>query len=168
MIRKCTPADINSLMEIYNDAVKHTTATYDLEEKSLDDRKQWFAEHEEEPYLILADELDGRITGYASLSRYRDRKAFDRTVEISIYIHKDFQKQGIGTHLMEATLAYASEHPQIHTVIALITGDNARSIALHEKFGFVFTGQLQQVGYKFGRWLDLNSYQIIYEEMPHG
>jgi phosphinothricin acetyltransferase len=103
------------------------------------------------------------VAGYASLSRYRDRKAFDPAVEISIYIHKDYRGRGIGRSLMKKTLEYAGARKDITTVISLITSENAVSIHLHEAFGFAYCGQIKCAGVKFGKTLSLNAYQIVYE-----
>lgn len=163
MIRKAKASDINALKEIYNDAICNTVATFDTEVKDDADRMQWFNEHEQSPYVIFVEEKDGEILGYASLSRYRDRKAFDKTVEISVYIEKEHRGKGIGKALMIHTLDYARHHKDIKTVISLITGENEASNRLHESLGFVYCGQLKDVGYKLGRSLDLSIYQIIYE-----
>ena len=162
MIRRAELRDIPELMEIYNEAILNTTATFDTEVKDYENRLAWFLEHTGK-YLILVKELDGRIAGYASLSRYRDRKAFDAAVEISVYIHKDYRGRHVGQELMEEILAFAKECQEIETVISLITGNNAVSIYLHEKFGFSFCGQIRNAGNKFGEKLSLNAYQIIYE-----
>lgn len=168
MIRKARLSDLEQLKNIYNDAVLHTVATFDTEVKDDENRLKWFREHEVEPYVIFVEERDGQVCGYASLSQYRDRKAFDRTVEISIYIDKAFRGQGIGKALMAHTLEFAKNHADITTVVSLVTGENAASIHLHELFGFEYCGQLKRVGYKHGKWLDLNSYEIIYEGGAYG
>ncbi len=164
MIRKAKPEDLEQLKNIYNDAILHTVATFDTEVKDDRNRLRWFQEHEVSPYVIFVEEQDEKICGYCSLSQYRDRKAFDRTVEISLYIDAAYRGQGIGKSLMEHTLEFAAKHPDITTVISLVTGENATSIHLHDVFGFEYCGQLKKVGYKFGKWLDLNAYQIIYEK----
>ena len=164
MIRKAQLNDLEQLKNIYNDAVLHTVATFDTETKDDANRLEWFCDHEPSPYVIFVEEQEGVICGYASLSRYHERKAFDKTVEISVYIDAAYRGKGIGTALMKHTLEYAKNHPDIVTVISLITGENATSIHLHETLGFVYCGQQKCVGYKHGRWLDLNTYQIIYED----
>lgn len=162
MIRKAEQRDIPALMEIYNDAILHTTATFDTEIKDEKDRQAWFFEHTGR-YRILVYEEAGAVVGYASLSRYRDRKAFDPAVEISIYIHKGYRGRGIGRRLMEKTLDYAADRADIETVISLITSENETSIHLHESFGFSYCGQIRNAGIKFGRKLSLNAYQIVYD-----
>lgn len=162
MIRKACVTDIPIMQKIYNDAVLHTTATYDTEIKDYANRLAWFKEHNKDPYILLVDEVDGIVAGYASLSKYRERQAFDQSVEISIYIDEEFQNQGIGSRLMQAVLEYAKNQGNIHTVVSLITSDNAHSIYLHEKFGFTYCGKIEDAGFKFGKWVGLSTYQIIY------
>lgn len=162
MIRKAERRDIPALRDIYNDAILHTTATFDTEIKDMENRNTWFGEHTGR-YVIYVYEEAGKVAGYASLSRYRDRKAFDPAVEISIYIHGDYRGRGIGHALMQETLAYADACEEIGTVISLITSENERSIHLHEKFGFQYCGQIRNAGVKFGKQLSLNAYQIIYD-----
>lgn len=162
MIRRAEKRDIQALMDIYNDAILHTTATFDTETKDIENRTAWFLEHAE-PYILYVYEDAGCIAGYASLSRYRDRRAFDPAVELSVYIQKEYRGQGIGSRLMQEVLAYAGQCDKIETVISLITGENAASIHLHEKFGFSYCGQIQNAGVKFGKKLSLNAYQIIYD-----
>lgn len=162
MIRRAERKDIPALMEIYNEAILYTTATFDTETKDEKDRTEWFLEHTGR-YVIFVYEEAGAVMGYASLSRYRDRKAFDPAVEISIYIHEKYRGRGIGGRLMEETLKYAKGCREIGTVISLITSDNEVSIHLHEKFGFSYCGQIRNAGVKFGKNLSLNAYQIIYD-----
>lgn len=166
MIRKAELRDIPELMDIYNEAILNTTATFDTEEKSYENRLEWFYEHTGK-YQILVKEAEGKIAGYASLSRYRDRKAFDAAVEISIYIHKEHRGRGIGQELMEAILETAEKCTEIETVISLITSENTVSIHLHEKYGFSYCGQIKNAGNKFGRKLSLNAYQIVYDREVH-
>lgn len=162
MIRRAEKRDIPELMDIYNEAILHTTATFDTEIKDKKNRCDWYEEHTGR-YVIYVYEEEGRVAGYASLSRYRDRKAFDTAVEISIYIHKDYRGRGIGHELMRETLDYAKHCDEIGTVVALITAENETSIHLHQKFGFSYCGQIKSAGVKFGRKLSLNAYQIIYD-----
>ena len=107
MIRTAVEADIPELMNIYNDAILHTTATFDTESKDMEERRAWFAEHTGR-HILLVYETEGCVAGYASLSRYRDRRAFDVAVELSVYISEQYRGQGIGSRLMEAILSHAN------------------------------------------------------------
>lgn len=161
LIRKARLADLPQLQAIYNDAVLHSTATFDLSPRDDADRLAWFQSHQGK-YLLLVYETDGIIAGYASLSRYRERPAFDGAVELSIYLHPDFRGQHIGHALMQEILAFAKQRLDIDTVISLITSENAVSIHLHEAFGFSLCGVIRHCGRKFGRCLDLSIYQIAF------
>ncbi|MCD8356809.1 MAG: N-acetyltransferase family protein [Clostridia bacterium] len=153
--------DIPQLMDIYNEAIIHTTATFDLKPKDLSDRRAWFHSHHGK-YLLLVYEEEAQIAGYASLTRYRERPAFDTTVEISVYIHPDFRFRRIGTQLMQSVLTFARQREDIETIVSLITGDNAASIRLHEKLGFSYCGKIKNAGIKFGRRLDLKIFQLTF------
>lgn len=161
LIRKARLADLPQLRAIYNDAVLHSTATFDLYPRDDADRLAWFHTHQGK-YLLLVCETDSGIAGYASLSRYRERPAFDGAVELSIYLHPDFRGQHIGSALMRDILAFAAQRPDIDTVISLITSENAVSIHLHETFGFSPCGVIRHCGKKFDRCLDLSIYQIVF------
>ena len=160
IIRKARREDIPSLREIYNEEVLHGTASFDTEEKSMADREAWFLAHGE-GYPLLVAELDGTAAGYASLSVYRERPAYRPSVELSVYIHKNYRRRGLAEALMRELLALAKADGRIHTVISIITGGNAASIALHEKLGFRFAGRLHDAGEKFGRRLDVDFYEYL-------
>lgn len=162
MIRRAKRDDIWQLTEIYNDAILHTTATFDTELKGVEDRTRWYEAHIGKHVLLVCEE-DGNVVGYASLSRYREKDAYDGAVELSVYVHSDYRGRGIGRALMEEILSWAEKCREIVTVISLITSENAVSIHLHEAFGFSFCGQIRCAGEKFGRSLHVNAYQIIYE-----
>lgn len=162
MIRRASREDIPALMEIYNDAILNTTATFDTERKDYANRLIWYEEHTGR-HIIYVYEEEGDIAGYASLSRYRDRRAFDTAVELSVYVHKAYRSRGIGRRLMKKALDFASGCREIGTVISLITSENEASIHLHEAFDFSYCGQIKNAGIKFGKHLSLNAYQIIYD-----
>ena len=89
-------------------------------------------------------------------------RIIDGAAEVSIYLHPDFRGQHIGSQLMQKILAFAAQQPDIDTVISLITSENTVSIHLHEKFGFTLCGVIHRCGKKFGRYLDLSIYQILF------
>lgn len=160
-IRTAAEADLPELLDIYNYEVENGTATFDLEPKSLKEREEWLREHNVDNHPLYVAEVDHRIAGYASLSPYRTKEAYRTTVELSIYIGADFRGQGIATALMEYILKDARKRENIHTVVSVITAGNEASRRLHEKFGFTFCGTIREVGIKFGKYLDIENYQLM-------
>lgn len=160
LIRKATTEDIPAITEIYNDAVLNGVATFDTEPKSVENRLDWFLQHGE-PYPVLVAELEQKVIGWASLSCWSDRCAYNSTAEISVYFHPDYRGKGYGRQLMQ-TLLQAGNNGVLHTVIARITEGNKASIHLHEQLGFNHVGTLKEVGKKFGRMLDVHMLQKMY------
>jgi phosphinothricin acetyltransferase len=163
-IRRAVEADLPAMTEIYNDAVIHTTATLDLEPRSVEDRRPWFEQHNKgnHPLIVaVAEEGEGQVVGYASLSDLFDKDAYISTVELSIYVHPDYKRQGIGDCLMKEILDMAKKDPVTHSVVSKITAGNAASDHLHEKYGFAKVGTLHECASKFGRLLDMNMYETF-------
>ncbi|MFD1674465.1 GNAT family N-acetyltransferase [Alicyclobacillus fodiniaquatilis] len=158
-IRDAQITDLPDLLRIYNQAILTTTATFDIEVQTLAARTEWFHHYGGQYPLIVAEE-NGEIRGYASLSRFREKEAYARTVESSVYIDEQAHGRGIGKALMQELLqrAVALHH---HVVIASITSGNETSVRLHTKLGFEFVGRLKEVGYKFDKWQDVDYYQIF-------
>ena len=160
MIREATKQDIDALLSIYNQAVLHTTATYDIKPKTKQEMEEVFFSHIGK-YIFLVEEEEERILGYASLSRYREREAFKNTVEDSVYVDEACRNKGVGKRLMKAILDFAQKRDDIHTIVALITAENEASIHLQEKYGFSLCGKIKDAGEKFGGYRDLSIYQIL-------
>lgn len=157
-IRPATESDLAAINDIYNHYVLHSTCTYQEEPETIEARCQWFVHHGEKHPAIVA-ESDGQMVGWGSLSAYHPRSAYRRTVENSIYVHHQFHRHGIGSLLLEELIARARELDH-HAIMAGIDGEQTASVALHAKFGFEKVGHLKEVGFKFGRWLD-----VIYMEL---
>lgn len=152
-LRSAGHADLGAINAIYNHSVLYSTATYQTEPSTDAERAAWFAAHGDKHPVIVA-EIDGRVVGWGSLSPYHARAAFARTVEDSVYIDKDFHRRGVGRALLTELLKRAQDLGH-HRVIAAISGDQEPSLALHESLGFTERGRLTEVGFKFGRWLDV-------------
>lgn len=161
IIRPATPKDMPRLLDIYNYEVLNGTSTFDLHPKTMDERMEWFHEHNIDNHPLIVAEIDGRAAGYASLSAYRPKEAYAATVELSVYIDPAYRRQGVARCLIEEILAIARAREDIHTVISVITDGNAASVKLHEEFGFVYCGKLEEVGKKFGKMLGTVSYQLM-------
>lgn len=162
MIREATERDLMEILDIYNDAILHTTAVYTYQPQTLENRQIWFQQKMDDGYPVIVYEEDGKVAGFATFGPFRPWPAYKYSIEHSIYVNKDFRKKGMGTLLMEALIAMAKERGYM-TLIAGIDADNEKSIAMHHNFGFVHSGTIRKAGYKFGRWLDLAFYQLELE-----
>lgn len=160
-IRKAAEPDIAAMMRIYNYEVEYGTATLDLRPKTYEDRKAWFDQHQSEDHPLIVAEEAHEILGYASLSSYREKEAYQSTVELSIYIDPEHRGRGVATALMGEILEMARKNPHIHLVVSVITHGNEASDRLHRKFGFAFCGTLHEVGMKFGAYLDIDNYELV-------
>lgn len=158
-IRDAAITDLAAMLDIYNEAIRNLTATFDLEEQTIEQRMNWYEEHSGKFPFIVA-EIDGKVVGYSCLSKFRDKKAYSQSTELSIYISSDCRGKGVGSGLMKEILIRAAKDGY-HTIISGITGGNEASVRLHEKFGFEFVGCFKEVGYKFNEWQDVHFYQLI-------
>lgn len=161
-IRSASVTDIPAITDIYNEAVLKTTASFDTEAKTVEDRKTWFKSHHPR-YPVLVAVEDGIIVGWASLSPWSTRLAYVGTVEDSVYVRESSQGNGIGKQLLEEILEQGLK-AGFHTVIARIADSNIVSIHLHEVFNFKKIGIMKEVGFKFGKRLDVYLMQKIFEE----
>jgi len=154
IIRPAAHADISAITAIYAHAVKHGTATFEIEppdEREMADR---FHALTEGCFPYMAAERNGAVLGYAYAGPYRTRIAYRYTLENSIYVAPGCRRQGVGRALMEVLIQEAGARG-FRQMVAVI-GDSAQvaSIALHRAAGFKMAGTLTAVGFKFNRWLD--------------
>jgi len=159
-IHDARPADLPALLAIYNDAVLNTTAIWNEQPVDLANRQAWFDARQAQGYPILvAHDDDGQVLGYSSFGDWRPFEGFRHTVEHSVYIRADQRGNGLGGALMQALIERARSIGK-HVMVAAIESGNGASVRLHERLGFIVTGQMPQVGVKFGRWLDLTFMQL--------
>jgi len=159
-IRNASQEDQRVILEIYNEAVVNTSATFDTELRSYDKQLAWFASHKKNHPVIVA-EIENQVVGWASLSPWSDRCAYETTVEVSVYVHKDFRARGIGSKLLE-WVTLEGKKVGNHTVLSRISEGNESSIHIHEKFGYRHVGVMKEVGFKFGKFLDVHMMQLVY------
>jgi phosphinothricin acetyltransferase len=152
--------DLPQLLDIYNDIILHTTAVYDYEPHTLEMRKQWFDAKQQQGLPVFVAEEDGVIVGFSSIGPFRAWAAYKYSVEDSVYVKADCRGNGIGKVLLQP-LVEASKGLGMHTIIASIDANNEASLKLHKSFGFGEVVHFKQVGYKFGRWLDLKFLQLM-------
>jgi len=159
-IRPAVEADLSAITAIYADAVRHGTATFELEPPDLAEMMRRFRALENGGFPYVVAVLDGRLAGYAYAGAYRPRPAYRFTVENSVYLDPISHRRGIGLTLMRR-LILECEARGFRQMIAVI-GDsaNAASIGVHTKCGFEMIGTHRDVGFKFGRWLDTVMMQL--------
>lgn len=154
-VRPAEIADLDAITAIYDHAVRHGTASYELEPPSRDEMEARFSRLREGGFPYIVAELDGMVAGYAYAGPFRPRPAYRFIVEDSIYIAPDRQGQGLGRALLERLIAdtRALGFRQIMAVIG-DGGSHSASVKLHEALGFRHCGTLEGSGFKHGRWLD--------------
>lgn len=158
-IRYAVKEDCAAIAAIYNHAVINTAAIWNDQTVDADNRIAWFEARALLGYPVIVSEEYGVVTGYASFGDWRAFDGFRHTVEHSVYVHPEHQGKGLGLALMERLIEEAKRIGK-HVMVAGIEAQNQGSIHLHQKLGFTITGQMPQVGTKFGRWLDLTFMQL--------
>jgi L-amino acid N-acyltransferase YncA len=158
-IRTATAQDLPEILEIYNDIIINTNAVYSEEPHTLAMRLNWFNERLAAGFPVIVAVENGTVTGFASYGSFRAWPCFNLTAEHSVYVHKDYRGKGISKFLLQELIVLAKK-AGLHVLMAGIDSENGASIHLHSKFGFVKVGHFNQVGYKFGQWLDLVFMQL--------
>lgn len=161
-LRLATPADAASLLEIYAPYIRNTSITFETEvpdEKAFAERIRHYLSFG--PWLVA--EVDGAVAGYAYASRYRERVAYQWSVECSVYIHDGYHRRGLASALYKALFAIL-QRQGFRNVYAVINLPNDRSVALHEQLGFRYFATYEQVGYKLGRWKNVGWWRLILNE----
>ncbi|MBZ9937138.1 N-acetyltransferase family protein [Mesorhizobium sp. BR1-1-16] len=153
-IRMAGEDDLPAILAIYNDAVLHTTAIWNDDTVDLDNRRAWFAARRGQGYPVFVATEGDRVLGYASYGDFRPFQGYRFTVENSVYVASSARGNGAGAALLAALVADATAADK-HVMIAAITAGNEASVRLHARQGFVATGRLGEVGFKFGAYLDL-------------
>lgn len=154
LIRPAGEGDLPAILAIYNDAVVNTTAIWNDDTVDLDNRRAWFAARAAQSYPVLVAEERGRVLGYGSYGDFRPFQGYRFTVENSVYVAAEARGKGAGAALLAALVDHAAAAGK-HVMIAAITAGNEASVRLHARQGFVETARLGEVGFKFGRFLDL-------------
>ncbi len=159
-IRLAKEKDLPQILAIYNDIILHTTAVYDYNAHTSDMRKQWFDAKQRDGFPVFVAEENDSIAGFSSIGPFRAWAAYKYSVENSVYVAAGQRGKGIGKLLL-APLIEASKKKDMHVIIASIDASNIASLRLHQSFGFEEVAHFKQVGYKFGRWLDLKFLELI-------
>lgn len=153
-----TEHNLDEVKAIYDWFIAHSTATFHTEPIGHDQLKTflYIGDAVYRSYLILTD---GTVAGYCFLTKYKDRPAYQRTAEVTIYLRPEFQGKGLGSAALQRLITDARENG-LKNLLAIITGGNGPSIALFVKAGFVQCAHFRNIGEKFNRVLDVVAYQL--------
>ena len=168
-IRSAEDSDLPEILVIYNEVILNTTAVYSYQPHTLEMRKTWFDTRQKDGLPVFVAETEGRVAGFSSYGPFRAWPAYKYTVENSVYVAEEQRGKGIGK-LLIAPLIETARAADLHAIIAGIDASNIGSIQLHRSFGFEEVAHFKQVGFKFGRWLDLKFMELLLRtpEHPHG
>lgn len=151
--------DLPAILAIYNEVIRHSTAVYSEVEFTAARGESWFEAKAEQGFpFIVARDADG-VLGFGTFGDFRAWPCYRYSVEHSVHVRADARGRGIGRSLV-VDLIQRAKAMQKHVMIAGIDADNAVSIGLHESLGFARVGHFHEVGFKFGRWLDLVFLQL--------
>ena len=159
MIREATEKDAVAITEIYNYYILKTVTTFEEDEVTEADFRERINNVQKSGFSWLVAIENEQVIGYAYSSKWKDRTAYLKTAEVSVYLSHTVKSKGWGTKLYGALFSNL-EGKDIHTVIGGITLPNLASVAIHEKFGMEKVAHFKEVGYKFGEWLDVGYWQV--------
>lgn len=159
MIREVRPDDAAQIAEIYNRYILETTISFETQPLSAEDMRIRIEEISSYfPYFVA--ENNGKLTGYCYAHPWKERAAYCKTLETTIYLASEAKGRGLGTRLM-TQLIKECRNRGYHALIACITAENEESCQFHERLGFKKVSHFEQVGQKFGRWLDVADYELM-------
>ena len=153
-MRDAREEDLAGVLAIYNDVIATTTAIYRDDPATLEDRREWWQARAALGYPVLVAVEEGEVVGFASFGDFRASPGYRYTVEHSVHVRAGRRGSGLGQALMQPLIARARALGK-HVMMAGVDADNAGSIRFHERLGFERVGRLREVGFKFGRRLDL-------------
>ncbi len=159
-LRPATPQDAAAILEIYNDAILNTTAVYSYDPVILENRLEWLEAKARDGWPVFVADDAGQVVGFSAYGAFRAWPAYLHTVENSVYVHPGRRGQGIGK-LLIPPLIEAARAQNMHAMIAGIDATNEVSARLHAHFGFEKVAHFREVGFKFGRWLDLSFMELM-------
>lgn len=159
IIRDAREEDIAAILDIYNHVILNTTSVYSEEPHTYQMRLQWYHDRISNGFPVFVAEDAGVVIGFSSFGPFRVWPCYRYTVENSVYVHLDHRGRGVSKLLLQPLINRAREM-ELHAMIAGIDADNEVSYRLHQSFGFVEVAHFKEVGFKFGRWLDLKFMEL--------
>jgi L-amino acid N-acyltransferase YncA len=154
VIREACCEDLPAILDIYNQVIATTTAVYSEAPVTLQDREEWWRTRVARGFPVLVAATAEGVLGFSSFGDFRPWPCYRTTVEHSVHVRDGHRGRGLGPRLVQPLFARAAALDK-HLMIAAIDAQNAASLALHTRLGFEQAGHFHEVGYKFGRWLDL-------------
>lgn len=159
MIRNATIQDSKKICEIYNYYIENSIVTFEEEKITAAEIENRMKTIQEKFFWIVYEE-ENEIKGYAYITSFKGRSAYNKSVECSIYVDNNELGKGIGTALFMELLNRVKAL-NLHVLLSCITIPNEKSEILHNKFGFEKVAHFKEVGYKFERWIDVSYWQLI-------
>jgi len=164
---RCGPEHLEAIRGIYNHEITHTTALYEYEPRTTETMAAWWAAKQAAGLPVLGIEAGvGALAAFATWGPFRAFPAYQHSVEHSVYVDLRFRGNGMGRTLLAALVEEATARG-LHMMVGVIDATNAASIALHRQRGFTHCGTVREAGFKFGRWLDVEFWQLLLQ-MPTG
>lgn len=168
---ECDEAYSGNILEIINDSILTSTALYDYTPWTQQTMRDWFALKREKGFPVLGvvertEDGSERFLGFGSYGVFRIRPAYKYTVEHSLYVHKDHRGRGIGKLILRELIS-AARARGVHVMVGAIDAANQTSKTMHANMGFAHVGHMPEVGFKFGRWLNLDLYQLTLDTPPN-
>jgi L-amino acid N-acyltransferase YncA len=160
IVRSARPEDAEAVAAIYNHYVAQTVVTFEEEAVSASEISQRLEDVHRASLPWLVGERDGLVVGYAYATRWRSRRAYRFSAEVTVYVHPDHSGTGIGTALY-GQLLVELRNGGIHAAMGGIALPNDASVRLHEKFNFKKVAHFEAVGFKFNRWIDVGYWQVV-------
>jgi phosphinothricin acetyltransferase len=159
MVRPALPEDVDAVVAITNHYIRHSLCIMKEQDKDVEERSEWLERYGDRYPLVVALS-DWEVVGWGALTPHSERTAYRYTVHDAVYVREDRRGQGIGTTILRDLVSKAKELGY-HSVIAVIGASQPASLALHRKFGFKDVAYLEQVGFKFGQWVDVVHLQLM-------
>jgi phosphinothricin acetyltransferase len=157
----CTRKHSQAILDIFNDAIVNSTALYDYKPRNLETMATWFDLKDKTKHPVIGIETpEGVLMGFATYGVFREKPAYKYSVEHSVYVASEFRGKGVGRFLLKNIIELAKKNG-LHMMIGAIDASNQVSVHLHKSMGFEHCGTIKQSGFKFGKWLDLEFFQLI-------
>lgn len=160
IIRDAAAGDLPAILEIYNHVIINTTAVYSEQPHTLQMRQDWFNDRVSNGFPVYVADIGGQVAGFCTFGHFRVWPCYRYTVELSVYVDVAHRGKGLSKIMLQKLISRAREM-KLHAMIAGISADNEVSISLHHSMGFEEVAHFKEVGFKFGRWLDLKFLELI-------